>query len=230
MSRRLTALVAAALLLAAACSRPAPSTAERQPKPCAVVYSVTRCQAMTDAVAAEVGKNRDDVLAVAIVPDAPPGGVHLSAGWHIRVRLAMTDGSFVDRLICGGVVHEPACSADPELEVRSATELDAAGTVTVRAVTPGAMALPIQVASMSIPIDHVGEYRIPLGDGSETDSGWTTGTLEFADPWPDDVALRDATVTLDLRAAIDHPRPSLVFDVLWFRPGASLEVRDLNVR
>jgi hypothetical protein len=100
--RRLLATAAIALL-ASACSM-LPMTAEsRQPKPCAVVYSVARCDAMTDIVAADIDKNRDDVTAVAIVPDAPPGGVHLSAGWHIRVRIALRDGSIRRRPPRGGL-------------------------------------------------------------------------------------------------------------------------------
>ena len=91
-----------------ACSMLPMASESRQPKPCAVVYSVARCDAMTDIVAADIDKNRDDVTAVAIVPDAPPGGVHLSAGWHIRVRIALRDGTIHDKEICGGVLHEPA--------------------------------------------------------------------------------------------------------------------------
>jgi hypothetical protein len=90
----IAALAAVAAVVAGACT-PLP-TGSRQPKPCAVVYSVARCQAMTDIVAADVGKNRDDVVSVAIVPDAPPGGAHLGAGWHVRVRLALKDGSTYD--------------------------------------------------------------------------------------------------------------------------------------
>src|SRR5689334_6883219 len=213
-----------AAVLAAACTQSAPSTRDLRPKPCAVLYSVARCQAMTDLVAADVGKNRDDVASVAIVPDAPPGGVHLSAGWHIRLRLALTDGSFVDRLLCGGVVHEPACTDDPRLEVRSAIDPDIADAA------PGAGATSITVPALSIPIDHRGTYEIELGDGSRPLAGWTSGDFQFAVAWPDDLALRDAMVMLDLRTNAEHPRPSIAFDVLWFRPGATLELRNVEVR
>jgi hypothetical protein len=208
----------------AACSPVAVSTADRQPKPCAVVYPVARCQAMTDLVAEDVGKNRDDVVSVSIVPDAPPGGVHLSAGWHIRVRLSLTDGRSYDKLICGGVLHEAACMDETRLRVRSSTDDGAAGGA------PDVPSVPMVVSAMSIPIDHLGGYEIELGEDSAPSAGWTSGSLQFAVPWPDDVALRDASVTLDLRTSAEHQRPSLAFDVLWFRPGATLEVRDLVVR
>jgi hypothetical protein len=252
---RLAAAGALAALVAAGCSL-LPSTAEaaRQPKACAVVYSLARCQAMTDIVAADVGKNRDDVVAVAIVPDAPPGGVHLSAGWHVRVRIALKDGTLHDKEICGGVVHEPACLDDPALEVRSpvvngyrdrpegATPLPAPALSVVEAASP------IEVDSLSVPIDHLGTYEVPLGEGTLPNGIWTSGALEFAKPWPDDLALRDAIVELELRSlepggkpldnayehgwrdGVERVKAIARFDVLWFRPGATLELRDVSVR
>ena len=179
---------------------------------------------MTDLVAADLDKNRDDVRSIVIVPDDPPGGVHLSAGWHVRVRILLTDGSPYDQLICGGVLHEAACTDETRLVVRSAIDADAASAA------PRPAATPIDRPAMSIAIDHRGAYAIPLGERSVPRAAWTAGALQFADPWPDDVALRDAAVTLDLRISEEHQQPSLDFDVLWFRPGATLEIRNVEVR
>ena len=228
------------------------SAEARQPKPCAVVYSVARCDAMTDIVAADIDKNRDDVTAVAIVPDAPPGGVHLSAGWHIRVRIALRDGSIHDKEICGGVLHEAACLDDPRLQFRSAIDgyRDVPeGSSPVPALESSATreASPIRIASLSIPIDRLGEQEVEVGDGSIPNGVWTVGTFEFAEPWPEDVALRDATVVLELRSlerggkpfenmyvhgwrdGVERVRAVVRFDVLWFRPGATLELRNVSV-
>jgi hypothetical protein len=213
----------AAMLVAAACSQPTLPAGERQPKPCAAVYPVARCDAMTDIVAADIGKDRDDVASVAIVPDAPPGGVHLSAGWHIKVRLALKDGTTYTKEVCGGVLREPACAAETRLEVRLVIDDEAVDTA------PKTVATAIDVPTLSIAIDHRGQYEIPLGKGPPPNGTWTSGTLQFAVPWPDDLALRDATVTLDVRNGERHPRPSVVFDVLWFRPGATLEIRNVRV-
>jgi hypothetical protein len=249
---RIAALMA---LVAAGCSL-MPTTAEagRQPKACAVVYSVARCDAMTDIVAADLGKNRDDVAAVAIVPDAPPGGVHLSAGWHVRVRIALKDGTLHDKEICGGVIHEPACLDDPALEVRSTISAGyrdvPEGASPLPLVAPSAIAeaAPIAVDSLSIPIDRLGTYEVPLGEGSLPNGIWTSGSLAFAEPWPDDLALRDAIVNLELRSlepggapfenayihgwrrGVERVQAIARFDVLWFRPGATLELRDVSVR
>jgi len=252
--RRLLAWAAIAALVAAGCSMlRKPAEEARQPKPCAVVYSVARCQAMTDLVADEIGKDRDDVLSVAIVPDAPPGGVHLSAGWHIRVRLALKDGSTHDTLICGGVVHEPACLDDPQLELRSALEgygdvPEGSSPIPDIELSAAEAAEPILVDHLSIPIDHGGAYEVPIGEGSLPNGVWTAGTAEFAHPWPDDLALRGAIVTLEVRSlepdgkpfenayrhgwrsGVERVRAVLRFDVLWFRPGAALELRNIAVR
>jgi hypothetical protein len=254
MIRGRLGLAAIAALTAAACSVLPATTAPRQPKPCAVVYPVARCQAMTDIVAADVGKNRDDVVSVAIVPDAPPEGVHLGAGWHVRVRVGLKDGSIHDKEICGGVLHEPACTDDPRLEVRST--IDAGyndvpeGSSPLPSVEPSAAraAAPVVVDHLSIPIDRLGEQEVVLGDGSLPNGVWTSGSVEFGEPWPDDVALRDAVVMLEMRSlepdarpfenayahgwrrGVERVRVVLRFDVLWFRPGATLELRNLTVR
>ena len=252
MIRRLLATASVAAFMTSACSMLPAATESRQPKPCAVVYSVARCDAMTDIVAADIDKDRDDVTAVAIVPDAPPGGVHLSAGWHIRVRIALRDGSIHDKEICGGVLHEAACLDDPRLSIRST--LDGYRDVPERSSPLPALdtsakqaASPIRVASLSLPIDRKGSQEVVLGDGSLPNGVWSVGTLDFADAWPDDLALRDANVVLELRSlepggkpfenvyihgwrdGVERVRAILRFDVLWFRPGATLELRDVSV-
>lgn len=254
MTHRLLAWTAIGVLVAAGCSiLPKPTEEARQPKPCAVVYSVARCQAMTDLVADEIGKDRDDVLSVAIVPDAPPGGVHLSAGWHIRLRLALKDGSTHDTLICGGVVHEPACLDDPQLELHSALEgykdvPEGSSPLPDIDLAAAEAADPILVDHLSIPIDHRGEYEIALGEGSLPNGVWTAASAEFVDGWPDDLALRDAMVLLEVRSlepdgrpfenayrhgwrpGVERVRAVVRFDVLWSRPGATLELRNIVVR
>jgi hypothetical protein len=254
VTRRLVALTALAALVAGACSTVPTAADERQAKPCAVVYSIARCAAMTDIVAADVGKNRDDVASVAIVPDAPPGGVHLGAGWHVRVRIVLKDGSMHDKLICGGVLREPACTDDPRLEIRSAIASGyrdvPEGSTPLPTLEPPAArtAAPVVVDSLSIPIDRLGEREVVLGDGSLPNGIWSSATIDFAESWPDDLALRDAVVVLELRSLEGDGRPFenayahgwrpglervsavLRFDVLWFRPGATLELRNVSVR
>ena len=254
MSRRPLGWFAIAGLLAGACSMLPSAAEDRLPKSCIVVYSAARCEAMTDIVAADIGKNRDDVASVAIVPDAPPEGVHLGAGWHIRVRLGLKDGSAHDMLVCGGVLREAACQDDPRLEVRSALSGGyrdvPEGSTPIPAIQDAAAADAEAIAldTLSIPIDGLGEREVALGEGSLANGVWAEGTVEFAEPWPDDLALRDAVVLLEVhslerdvrpfenayvhgwRPGVERIRAVLRFDVLWFRPGANLELRNVSVR
>jgi len=89
---------------------------------------------------------------------------------------------------------------------------------------------------------------VVVGEGSLANGVWTAGTFRFVDTWPADLALRDAIVLLELRslegdgkpfdnyylhgwrAGVERVRAVLRFDVLWFKPGATLEIRNVVVR
>jgi hypothetical protein len=263
VNRRLR-LIAALSVLVAGCSllpigrRPADV---ELPKPCAAVYSVARCQAMTDVVAADVVKNRADVTAVAIAPDPVPEGVTFGAGWHILVRISLRDGSTHDAKLCGGVPHEPACTDDPQLENSSVTgggydDHPCFGETPDTCASPlptiepaaAAAAMPLSIASRSIRIDHLGPYRVVLGEGSLPNGIVTDASFEFGEAWPDDLALRDGRARLELgslepdgkpfenyylhgwRKGVENVQAILTLDVLWFAPGATLEIRNVVVR
>lgn len=218
---------------------------------------------MTDVAAAEIGKNRDDVAAVAIVPDPPPEGTTLGGAWPIRVRISLRDGSTHDAKMCGGVSSAAACTDDSHLEVRSAIgggykdipcgvdpDDTSACATPLPTFDPAAIAAaePITLDQVSIPIERLGDQEVVVGDGTLANGIWTAGAFRFADTWPADVALRDAHVVLVLhslerdgkpfdnyyvhgwRAGVERVRAVLRFDVLWFKPGATLEIHDFNVR
>jgi hypothetical protein len=186
------------------------------------------------------------------VPDPPPEGATLGGAWHITVRIALRDGSTHDARMCGGVSIDPACSAEPRLRAdgRGAYTDVPAGSTPVPTVEPSSVktASPITIDTLSIPIERQGEYEIVLGEGSLPNGVWTTGSFHLAEPWPDDLAVRDGRVRLELRSMEPDGRPFdnsymhgwrrgverieafLTFDVLWFAPGAGLKVRDVVVR
>jgi len=218
---------------------------------------------MTDVAAAEVGKNRDDVTAVAIVPDPPPEGTTLGGAWPIRVRISLSDGQTHDARMCGGVSLAASCSDDPQLEARSKVgggyhdhpcgvdpDDASACAAPLPPIDPAAIeaAEPITLDQLSIPIEHLGPQGVVVGEGSLANGVWTAGTFRFVDTWPADLALRDAIVLLELRslegdgkpfdnyylhgwrAGVERVRAVLRFDVLWFKPGATLEIRNVVVR
>jgi hypothetical protein len=176
----------------------------------------------------------------------------LGGAWPIHVRITLRDGKTHDAKLCGGVSVAAACSEDAHLELGSVLGgyLDITeGSSPLPSIEPSAedAAEPLVVDSLSIPIDRLGEQEKVVGEGSLPNGFWTTGTAEFPDPWPEDLALRDATVKLELRSlesggkpfenafvhgwrpGVERVRAILVFDVLWFKPGATLKMRNLRV-
>jgi len=111
-----------------------------------------------------------------------------------------------------------------------------------------AAARPLSVARFPIPIDHLGAYEVSLGEASLANGVANLATFEFVDDWPLDVSLKGGAARIELRSLepdgkpfqnyFDHGwRPGvervevfLVFDVLWFEPGAVLRIRDVLVR
>jgi hypothetical protein len=233
-------------------------------KPCEQVYSRTRCQAMVDVGAAEVSRNRGDVVATVIVPDPPPqggGGLTLGGGPPIRVRIAFSDGTTHDASMCGLLSIAPACSNEQQLQawsvVRSGyTDVPCAGAAPDGCATPhptlepsaAAAASPLVLDAVSIPLDKLGRYEIVLGEGSLPNGIVTESAFQFVEAWPEDVALRDGAARMEIRSlepdgkpfeiyymhgwrpGVERIQAVLTFDVLWFAPGATLEIRNVVVR
>ncbi len=109
-------------------------------------------------------------------------------------------------------------------------------------------ARPLSVARIEIPIDYIGSYEVALGEALLPNGIATVASFEFADPWPLDVSLGQGVAQINLRSLepdgkpfqnyFDHGwRPGveraeaiLAFEVLWFKKGAVLDIRDVVVR
>jgi hypothetical protein len=109
-------------------------------------------------------------------------------------------------------------------------------------------ARPLAITRLKIPIDHVGAYEVPLGKVSFPNGIATAASFEFADPWPLDVSLREGLAHIGLRSlepdgkpfqnyfdhgwrpGVERAQAVLIFDVLWFKKGAVLDIRDVVVR
>lgn len=243
------------------------SEAPLEPRPCAETFGPQRCLAMTDAAAAEIGRTRDDVTAIVIVPDPPPkDGVLVALGGAapINVRITLADGTTHDTPMCGGIPSGPTCTDTPQL-VADSVFAEGAGYKDVPcpdgasphtcgqplpSFEPAAVraARPLSIASLSIPIDHVGGYEVSIGKASVPNGVVSTASFGFVDRWPADVSLEGGEARIALRSlepdgvpfdnyyehgwrpGVEHVEATLVFNVLWFKKGASLEVRDIVVR
>ena len=85
-----------------------------------------------------------------------------------------------------------------------------------------------------------------LGEASIPNGLLTTAEFQLVDAWPPDLSIADGRVTLEIRSqdgkviwniyehgwreGIEGVEAVLVFDVIWFEPGAKLSVQDVVVR
>ena len=225
--------------LVAGCSAVAVAPQEASPgppRPCAEVYGTQRCLAMTDVAAAEVGRTRDDVSMVEIVPDPPPRGAILGGAWYIRVRTTFADGSAHDAKMCGGIPGGPACMDEPRLEAVSGFSdgsgykdvpcPDGASPNTCGQPLPSfeasalAAARPLSMAKSLIPIDHVGDYEVSLGKASIPNGVVSAASFGFVDTWPSNVSLDGGAAGIELRSLEpDGKAFQNYYDHGW-RPGA----------
>jgi hypothetical protein len=152
------------------------------------------------------------------------------------------------------------CTDTPEIRMSSPTlggytDVPCAGEAPNGCATPlptlqpaaVAASRPLEIAARDIPIDHIGRYEIPVGRAVLPNGVLTEASFGLRDLKTQALAVRDA-VWLDVRP-IDPDAPPfdnyymrgwhkgtetvevvVVFDVVSFEPGATLELRDIVVR
>jgi hypothetical protein len=107
-----------------------------------------------------------------------------------------------------------------------------------------AMARPLHVPALDVPIDRVGLHRIEVGPAGLPDGTFTRSSASVVDERPEDFWIRDARLIVEpmdptrpmignrYRQPFDGVEPVRViieFDVTEFSPGAVLHVRDIVV-
>jgi hypothetical protein len=213
------------------------------PQPCGEVYGTQRCLAMTDEAASRTGRTRDDVTAIDIVPfpTTQDGVLITRSGGGFKVRLTLRDGTTTETPMCGGIPSGAACMDAPRLEARTSVGEGggyhdvpcpddapprSCGTPLPTLEAPAvAAARPLSVARFPIRIDHVGSYRVSLGEASLPNGIVTVASFAFADDWPLNVSLKDGVAPIGLRSLEPDGKP-----FLWFEKGAVLGIRDVVVR
>lgn len=233
--------------------------AER-PQPCVEVYSRPRCLAMVDRAAAEISKTRADVTAATIIPDPSLEGMDHSGGSRIVLRISLADGSTHDSRMCGGVEMGAACTDDQRLDARSVTaggyrdvpcaDPSEGCPKPFPSSEPAVLdaATPLFVAERTIAIDHDGHHEVSLGTASLPNGILTDASFAFEGGWPDDVALAGAVGWIEVRSlepdgkpfdnyylhgwreGVERVEAFVIFDVLWFAPGADLSIHRVVVR
>lgn len=230
------------------------------PRPCAEVYNRSRCLAMVDQAAAEISKTRADVTAATIVPNPPPDAdrfgawpillrITLADGSTHEARMcgglamgaACTDDQRLDArsLIAGGYRDVPCSGEAPD---GCPTPFPSSDPDVLDAATP------LTIVERTIGIEHDGRHEVSLGTASLPNGILTDASFAFEEGWPDDVALAGAFGWIEVRSleadgkpfdnyylhgwreGIERVEAFVVFDVLWFAPGADLSIRDVVVR
>jgi hypothetical protein len=207
------------------------------PEPCGQVYGAQRCLALSDEAASRIGRTREDVIAIAIVPlpTTRDGVLITRSGGGFTVRLTFTDGTTTETPMCGGIPSGAACMDTPQLEARTSVE-DGGGyhdvpcpdgapphscgtplpTLEAAAV---AAARPLSVARFQIPIDHVGAYEVSLGKASLANGVASLASFAFVDDWPLDVSLKDGVAYIRLRSLEPDGKPFQNYYEHGWRPG-----------
>ena len=230
------------------------------PQPCGQIYNEVRCLAITDAAASQLKTTREDVVSINVIPDPTPevrDGVTifrtLGGAARLDFLVSLTDGTMHQVSMCGGVDMGPPCVDDPHLTFSSISQGGyhdvPEGSSPVPSAAPDALAgaTVLRIGRLDIPIERTGLHEIVLGEAKLPNGLLTTADLSLVDVWPSDLSIVDGRVNLEVRSksdgqtirniyehgwreGIEGVQAVLVFDVIWFEPGAKLSVQDVVVR
>jgi hypothetical protein len=222
------------------------------PAGCAELHlSDGRCAAIVEALVGRAGINEAKVREIALVRQD---------GWLAAAQFRMTGGrTRTAERTCGGIERELdiLCTDEPAVILHTGIDRDVpcVGEPPDGCASPppsidpwvAAMAVPLTVDALDIPIDHAGRYEVPLGIATIPNGMLTERTLAIPDSSPDGMLFSPDGIDLEVRSTedgdlVDHPyahgwRPGLewvdvrlVFVITQADPGAVLEVRDIVVR
>jgi hypothetical protein len=172
---------------------------------------------MTDAVAAQLHRTREDITAMEVIPDPTPevrdDGMILrttSGGQPVDLNVRLADGTIEQvALMCVGVNTEPACVDDPRLSATSVTQGGyhdtPEGASPVPSAAPDALAgaMELRLDHLDIPIDHTGPHEVRRGEAHLPNGLLTTADFALIDDWPADVTIIEGGVHLEIRSPED---------------------------
>ncbi|MFL5640998.1 MAG: hypothetical protein ACJ77V_14765 [Chloroflexota bacterium] len=174
------------------------------------------------------------------------------------MRSQLPDGEeWTDEIWCIGISRgdDDACNSDPTIMVAAPHvnyDVPCTGaapeTCATYPPTPGpaavAHAKPLHVPVLDVPLDHLGPYRIEVGQVGLPDGAFTNSSASLVDDRPTTFWIRNGELVIE---PVDPTRPDigsifrdpfdgvelarvvLEFDVTELTPGAVLQVRDIVV-
>ncbi|MBA2718643.1 MAG: hypothetical protein H0U52_05255 [Chloroflexi bacterium] len=226
--------------------------------------SERRCRAILGWALLQSG-GADAVASVSVhPPPTRPPGVLGGIGPSVVVVVTAIDGTettlgFLCLTFDGALPSDLKCSEDAQIPVVTALDHDVPcgaqpGGATHPCATlppkPRAQSVadsdPLRVASLDVPLDHLGHYEVFLGDASLPDGVLTERSARLVDPSPEtfwieggvSILLRPTTpgrppILSVYRDPFDGPEPVkvyLVFDLSVLDRAAVLQIRDIVVR
>ncbi len=257
---RIVAMIAAVLLVGA-CDAAAlfGPTGGRYPAACdSLGFSERRCAAIVERAKGENMIDPATVERIDILPPSREGAISLGGQQIARVRFNVTgQPARVVDFWCTGVGSQGdlACADDPQVTISGGVDHDVTctGEAPENCATPPptprpavvAAAKPLRVATLDIPLDHVGPYEVTVGTAGLPDGVLSHRSATLADSRPTAFWIRDG-IRLEVRPDLPG-RPSvgsiyrdpfdgvepvtvvLLFEVSETTPGAVLQVRDIVV-
>jgi hypothetical protein len=222
-------------------------------------FATRQCAAMVTRAETQSGVKASDAAAIDILPPTNDGVMRLSAAMISRVRFHLATGAErTEEIWCIGVGREGdlVCHPDASIGFYGGVDGDVpcTGEPPEGCATPAptarpavrAEAVPLRLATLDIPIDHVGHYEVEVGKAGLPDGVLTERSAILADPKPQSFWI-EQRIAIDVRP-VDSTRPPvgsifrdpfdgvepvavfLVFDVTDISPGGVLQVRDLVIR
>jgi hypothetical protein len=222
-------------------------------------FPARQCAAIVARALSNADLRAEDVASIEILPPPINGAATLGRGMIARVRFELKAGTEVTAEIrCFGILGGgDACNEDPTIGIAGGVDHDVPCTGAGEppngcATLPPparpavqALARPLRIEALDIPIDHLGRYEIDVGEAGLPDGILSRRSASLADPRPEAFWI-DEPIMLEVRP-LDPSRPPigsiyrdpfdgvepvkvyLVFDVTEWTPGAVLRVRDLIV-
>lgn len=221
-----------------------------------------RCAAVVERARGDAAVDPTAITSIEIAPPQGDDTVRLGGIMVARVQFRLADGHTISQDVwCTGVGSndDRACRDDPQIGLSGGVDHDVPcageapagdpnGCATLPPTPPPAAvaaARPLRVDVLEIPLDHLGQYEIEVGQAGLPNGHLSRREFDIADRSPKNFWIQGG-VLLDVRPTLDG-RPQigsiyrdpfdgiepveafLVFEVTETSPGAVLQIRNLVV-
>jgi hypothetical protein len=254
------ALIAVVACVLAACSVIGLGglTGGRYPEACeSLDFPAGQCDAIVAVAQANASIAPETVTSIDILPPSPGNGT-VGGQAIARVRFHRSgQPDQTDDVWCTGITRISAIACDPNAKIGIGGHIDHDVPCTSEAIEScatlppsprpavQAIARPLHVAALDIPLDHLGSYEVEVGEAGLPDGALSTISAALGEPNPESFWIAEG-IGIDVRP-VDPTRPPvgsvyregfdgvepvkvfLVFKVTELTSPSVLQVRDLVV-